>query len=138
MISYILLYFPWPCLLMVLTVMQRCSTCKRCPRGYPAPALGLYIVAQQKKGSRAGPCLDVTVGVFFIFIFFNFVFYKNIFLFLKFTGIYPDRLAAGRQRLFCKKIRRKFAPGPLEHRSPGSGAAGPQAARQLGDRLPLH
>ena len=24
---------------------------------------------------------------FFIFIFFNFVFYKNIFLFLKFTGI---------------------------------------------------
>jgi len=31
------------------------------PAGYPAPALGLYIVAQQKKGRRAGPCLDVTV-----------------------------------------------------------------------------
>ena len=69
---------------------------------------------------------------FFIFIFFNFVFYKNIFLFSKFTGIYPGRPAAGRLGHFCETCRRKFAPESLEDRSSGSGAAGPQAARQWG------
>ena len=72
---------------------------------------------------------------FFIFIFFNFVFYKNIFLFSKFTGIYPGRPAAGwpgpgrpaagRQGLFCKNFHGKFALKPLEDRSPDSGTAGP-------------
>ena len=33
------------------------------------------------------------------------------------------RPAAGWQGLFCKKFRRKFAPGSLEDRSPDSGAA---------------
>ena len=64
--------------------------------------------------------------VFFIFIFFIFVSYKNIFLFLKFIGIYPGRPAAGRQGNFCRK-----APGgPVARqrggrppRPPGSGAA---------------
>ena len=61
------------------------------------------------------------LGGFFIFLFFNFVFYKNIFLFSKFAGIYPGcpaagrlepgRPAAGRQGLFYKNFRRKFAPG---------------------------
>ena len=64
---------------------------------------------------------------FFIFIFFNFVFYKNLFLFLKFTRIYPGRPAAGRQGLFCKKIRGKFARRSLKDQSPGSRAAGPAA-----------
>ena len=72
----------------------------------------------------------------FLFLYFLFSFFtKNIFLFSKFTGIYPGRPAAGRpgpgrpaagrQRLFCKKFRREFALRPLEDRSPGSGAAGP-------------
>ena len=71
--------------------------------------------------------LDVSEfrGSIFIFIFFNFVFYKNIFSFSKFTGIYPGRPAAGRQGLFCKNFRGKFARRPLEDRSPGRGAAGP-------------
>ena len=87
-------------------------------------------------------------GGFFIFIFFIFVFYKNIFLIWKFIGIYPGRPAAGPQGLFCKKFHEKFAPGPLEDRSPGIGAAGPPgrpaagqldlAGRLRGDRLPLH
>ena len=72
---------------------------------------------------RAPPVMGK--GDFFIFLFFNFVFYKNIFLFSKFTVIYSGRPAAGRQGLFCKKFREKFAPGPLKDRSPGSGAAGP-------------
>ena len=81
---------------------------------------------------------------FFIFLFFNFVFYKNIFLFSKFTEIYsgrpvvgrpaPGRPAAGQQGLFCKKFRGKFAPGPLEDRSPGSGAAG--SGRPAAERPP--
>ena len=84
---------------------------------------------------------------FFIFIFFNFIFYKNIFLFSKFTGIYLGRPAAERQGLFCKKVRRKFAPRSLEDRSSGSGAAGPPgrpaagrldlASRLRGDHLPF-
>ena len=77
-----------------------------------------------------------------VFLFFIFIFYKNIFSFSKFTEIYPDRPvtgrpgpsrpAAGRQGLFLQK----FSLRPLEDWSPGSGAAGPQAARQRGDRLP--
>ena len=45
--------------------------------------------------SAAGPPTPGRRG-FFIFLFFNFVFYKNIFLFSKFTEIYPGRSAAGR------------------------------------------
>ena len=77
---------------------------------------------------------------FFIFIFFIFVFYKNIFLFSKFTGIYPDRL------VFCKSFCEEFALKPLEDRSPDNGTTGPPgrpaagrqapAARQRDDRLP--
>ena len=86
------------------------------------------------------------MAVFFIFIFFIFVFYKNIFSFSKFTEIYPGRPtaerpgsgrpAAGRQGFFCKNFHGEFALKPLEDRSPDSVAAGPQAARQRGDRLP--
>ena len=88
------------------------------------------------------PVCFSAVFFIFIFIFFIFVFYKNIFLFSKFRRIYPGRPAAGgpspgrpaagRQGLFCKKFRGKFAPGSLKDRPPGSGAAGPQAARQRG------
>ena len=48
------------------------------------------------------------LAISFIFLFFNFVFYKNIFLFLKFTEIYPGRRA--------KAFRKKFALGPLKDR----------------------
>ena len=37
------------------------------------------------------------MGRFFIFIFFKIVFYRNIFLVLQFTGLYPYRPAGGRQ-----------------------------------------
>ena len=59
-----------------------------------------------------------------VFLFFIFVFYKNIFLFSKFTGIYPGRPAAGRQELFCKKFAKIFAEKPLEDQPPGSRATG--------------
>ena len=64
---------------------------------------------------------------FFVFLFFIFVFYKNIFLFSKFTEIYPVRLVAplpgGRDlsvKIFVKKTFRS-----LKDWSPGSRAAGP-------------
>ena len=68
---------------------------------------------------------------FFIFIFYKFFLQKYIFIFEIYRNIpRPPRCrAAG---LFCKKIRGKFAPGSLKDRPPGSGAAGPQAARQRG------
>ena len=64
---------------------------------------------------------DLLPSDFFIFIFFNFVFYKNIFLFSKFTGMYPGRSIAGRQGLFCKKICGKFASGPWRTGRPAAG-----------------
>ena len=77
-----------------------------------------------------------TAADFLFLYFFIFVFYKNIFLFSKFTGIYPGRPAAGRagpgrpaagrQGLFCKNFRGEFAEKSLEDRSPDSGAAGPR------------
>ena len=85
-------------------------------------------------------------GDFFYFLYFSFLFLKKyIFVFEIYRNIPgrptagrpgPGRPAAGRQGLFCKKFRWEFALRPLEDRSPGSGAAGPQAARQRGDRLP--
>ena len=80
------------------------------------------------RGVACGLCTSATTR-FFIFIFFNFVFYKNIFSFSTFTEIYPSclaagrpapgRSAAGRQGLFCKSFRGKFARGTLEDRPPG-------------------
>ena len=69
-------------------------------------------------------------------------------MFSKFTGIYPGlpavgrpapgRPAAGRQGLFCETFRRKFAPGSLEDRSPGSGAtASPPLYKGLAATPPL-
>ena len=52
------------------------------------------------------------LGDFFIFLFFNFVFYKNIFLFSKFTGIYPGRPAVGRQGFSSKNFAENLRPGP--------------------------
>ena len=76
-------------------------------------------------GSGMGiACLPKTGG-FLFFYFFIFVFYKNIFLFSKFTEIYPGRPAARRQGLFCKNFANFFAKKPLEDQSPDSGAAGP-------------
>jgi len=46
-----------------------------------------------KKGLGFAP-LRGRKGGFFIFLFFIFFFYKNIFLFSKFTEIYPSRAAA--------------------------------------------
>ena len=73
---------------------------------------------------------------FFIFLFFIFVFYKNIFSIYKFTGIYPAAPLpdlAARQRggrgISGKKNRGENCAQVLGGRSPGSGAAGPQAAR---------
>ena len=91
----------------------------------------------QPRSMDASPRSSVTTmerDGFFYLLFFNFIFYKNIFLFLKFTGIYPGRPggrpgpgcpAAGWQGLFCKNFAKIFAEKPLEDRSPGSGAAGP-------------
>jgi len=72
-------------------------------------------------------------GDFFIFLFFIFIFYKNIFLFSKFTGIYPGRPAvgrpgpghpaAGRQGLlcknFCKNICARVPGGPVARQRGG-------------------
>jgi len=78
----------------------------------------------------------------FLFLYFHFCFLqKYIFVFEINRNIPrppaagrpgPGRPAAGRQGLFCKKIHEEFALRSLEDRSPGSGAAGPQAARQRG------
>ena len=86
-----------------------------------------------------------TKAVFYFFIFI-FVFYKNIFLFLKFTEIYPGRPAAGRpapghpaagrQGLICKNFRKKIAFRSLRDRSPGSRAAGPPGRPAAG--RPVH
>ena len=85
---------------------------------------------------------------FFYFFIFHFRFLqKYIFVFKIYRNIPgrpavgrpgPGCPAAGRQGLFCKNFREEFALRPLEDRSPRSGAAGPQAARQRGCRLPLH
>ena len=109
-----------------------------------SPSVGCPTIAHVLTGP-ASHSRTTNHRAFFIFIFFNFVFYKNIFLFSKFTEIYPGRPTAGRQGLFYKKFRRKFASGSLEDRSPRSGAAGPPgqpaagrldlAARLRGDHL---
>ena len=81
----------------------------------------------------------------FLFLYFSISFFiKNIFLFSKFTGIYPGRpaagrpapgrLAAGRQGLFCKSFYEKFTNGPLEDRPLGSRAAGPGRPARHGER----
>ena len=88
--------------------------------------------------TKARPSYGCKSRDFFIFLFFLqkyiFVFeiYRNIPRppLCRAAGTWPS--AAGRQRLFCKKFRGKFTPGPLEDRSPSSGAAGPQATRQQG------
>ena len=83
--------------------------------------------------------LDVSEfrGPIFIFIFFNFVFYKNRFRNLQeYTrlpgGRHPVALLRGGRGFSTINFRGKFVCRPLENRSPGRGAAGPQAARQWG------
>ena len=83
---------------------------------------------------------------FFIFLFFNFIFYKNIFLFSKFTGIYPGRPAAERpgpgrpaaerQGLLCKFFCENICAQVSGGRSPGSGAAGPPGRPTAGRLAP--
>jgi len=75
-----------------------------------------------------------------VFLFFIFVFYKNIFLFLKFTEIYPGRPAAGRpapgrpaagrQGLIYKNFRKKIAFRSLKDRSLGPSGR-PAAGRPV-------
>ena len=92
----------------------------------------------------------------FLFFYFSISFFTKIFFFEIYRNIpRPPRCraagtarpAAGRQGFFCETFRRKFTPGSLEDRSPGSGAAGPPgrpaagrldlAARLRGDHLPF-
>ena len=119
--------------------------------------MGLVIAGLQDVGRRVayqadwvgiiGPYLDASIGLrsaFFIFIFFISVFYKNIFSIWKFTEVYPGRPAAGRpgpgrpaagrQGLIRKKKMTKNCRQVPGDRSPGSWAAGPQAARQWDGR----
>ena len=82
---------------------------------------------------------DLDLSGFFIFLFFIFVFYKNIFSIWKFTGIYPGRDLAARQRGgmgFCAKtLAQIIARRSLGAGRPAVGRPGPLAARLLGDRL---
>ena len=70
-----------------------------------------------------GPQPPRQPAIFLFFLFFNFVFYKNIFLFSKFTGIYPGRPAAGRPGPGRPAAGRQRGGRPP--RPPGSGASGP-------------
>ena len=100
----------------------------------PAGAGGrgnIRALPQVSDRETAGECDAVFLFLYFLFPFFL----KKIYLFWKFTEIYPgrpaagrpgpDRPAAGRQGLIYKKTRQKIAPRSLENRPPGSGAAGP-------------
>jgi len=74
---------------------------------------------------------------FFIFLFFNFVLYKNIFLFSKFTGIYPGCRAAGTplpggRGFSTKTFTENLRPGPWRTGHPAAGRPALQAARQWG------
>ena len=72
-------------------------------------------------------------ALFFLFLYFLFLFfYKNIFLFSKFTEIYPGRPAAGTQLprcgaagAFLQKFREIFCRKVPGRSVAGSGAAGP-------------
>ena len=57
----------------------------------------------------------VRLGVrrFFIFIFFKIVFYRNIFSISQFTGLYPYRLAEGRQGAYRPSAGRAAPCRPL-------------------------
>ena len=81
--------------------------------------------------------------VVFLFLYFSILFFTKIYFYFRnlqeYTPTAPlpgGRHLAGRQGLFCKKFCGKFAPGPLEDRSPDSGAVGPKAAQQRDERLP--
>ena len=78
---------------------------------------------------------DKQIKRFFLFFYFLFLFFTKIyFRFGNLQKYTPAARLPGGRDLNAKKEEEKLQTGPWG-RSPGSGAAGPLAARQLGGRL---
>ena len=78
--------------------------------GLPLACCPSWAAGPTAVGAPNVECHGLLVAIFFIFIFFNFVFYKNIFLFSKFTGMYPAAPLPGGRGFSVKSFAKNLRP----------------------------